>query len=152
PAIYQYFRDKDAVLDALAADGHVLLAMALEEAAASRSGTAKKLRAMIKALWMFSLSNRELYAVMFGLDGLVAHRASSSEGIAPPVLIRAASEFLEKRHLDDDATDLADQLIATAHGFICLAQGGACLGGGDRAFDLLSRVLDTLLKNIGRHS
>jgi AcrR family transcriptional regulator len=152
PAIYQYFRDKDAVLDALAAEGHALLASALEDAAVQRSGTAKKLRAMIKALWSFSLSNRELYAVMFGLDGLAAHRGVSPGGVAPATLVRASAEFLAKRHQDDAAQDVAEQLFATAHGFICLVQAGDFLGGSDRAFDLLSRTLDIVLKNIGRHS
>jgi AcrR family transcriptional regulator len=146
PAIYQYFRDKDAVLDALAAEGHVLLTAALEAAAESRSGSGKRLRAMVKALWSFSLANRELYAVMFGLDGLVAHRTVGPESAAPSIFVQGAAEFLAKRRLDEDARDLADQLLAAAHGFICLAQVGDFPGGNDRASNLLSQVLDALLK------
>ncbi len=152
PAIYQYFRDKDAVLAALAAEGQDLLAAALDEAAADLSGPGKKLRAMLRALWAFSLANRELYAVMFGLDGLAPHRRAASQGIAPPGFVRAAAEFLAKHDLDADGKDLADRLIATAHGFICLTLPGDFPGGSDRAFDLLSGVFDALLKNVGRRS
>lgn len=150
PAIYQYFRDKDAVLAALAAEGQALLADALDRSAAGLSGPGKKLRAMVKALWGFSLAHRELYAVMFGLDGLAPHRTTASESIAPPGLVRAAAEFLAKHDLDEDAKDLADRLMAVAHGFIGLTLAGDFPGGSDRAFDLLSDVLDILLKNVGR--
>lgn len=151
PAIYQYFRDKDAVLAALAAEGQSLLSAALDDAAADLSGHGKKLRAMVKALWDFSLANRELYAVMFGLDGLVPHRAAAPESIAPAGFVGVAAEFLAKRDLDADAKDLADRLVATAHGFICLTLAGDFPGGSGRAFDLLSHVIDILLKNAKRH-
>jgi len=151
PAIYQYFRDKDAVLAALAAEGQSLLAAALDRSAADMSGPGKKLRAMVKALWEFSLANRELYAVMYGLDGLAPHRTIASDSIAPSGLVRAAAEFSAKHDLDGNAKDLADRLMAVAHGFIGLTLTGDFPGGSDRAFDLLSDILDILLKNVGRH-
>ena len=115
------------------------------------SGPGKKLRAMVKALWEFSLANRELYAVMYGLDGLAPHRTIASDSIAPSGLVRAAAEFSAKHDLDGNAKDLADRLMAVAHGFIGLTLTGDFPGGSDRAFDLLSDILDILLKNVGRH-
>lgn len=150
PAIYQYFRDKDAVLDALAMDGRDMLAADLAKAADGVSGSGKKLRAMIRALWDFSAANRELYAVIFGLDGLTPHRGAEAS-LAPSGMILLAAEFLDKRKGGETADDLAIRLMATAHGFICLASTGAFPGGRDSAFDLLMTNVETLLKGVGRH-
>ncbi|MTJ80927.1 MAG: TetR/AcrR family transcriptional regulator [Telmatospirillum sp.] len=84
PAIYQYFQDKDALLSALAATGREEMNRALEAAATGDHGPAKRLRAMLRALWDFSIDNRELFAVMVGIDGLAAHRDAAGGGGAPP--------------------------------------------------------------------
>ncbi|PKU22286.1 TetR/AcrR family transcriptional regulator [Telmatospirillum siberiense] len=151
PAIYQYFRDKDAVLEALAEDGRALLAANLDEAVAGQSGAGKKLRATIRALWAFSEVNRELYAVIFGLDGLAPHRGAR-DGLAPSGMIRLAAEFLDKRGNPETAGDLADRLMATAHGFICVAAADDFPGGRDKAFDLLMLTVEALLKGVVRHN
>lgn len=150
PAIYQYFRDKDAVLSALAQEGRDLLSARLDEAAAEQAGAGKKLRAMIRALWTFSEANRELYAVIFGLDGLSAH-PGGRPGLALPALIRVSGDFVAKRGDAETAEDLADRLMATAHGFVGLAFAGSFPGGHARAGDLLMRSVDILLKGVGRH-
>ncbi len=149
PAIYQYFRDKDAVLAALASDGRQALALHLDQAIAEVHGPAKRMRAVVRGLWDFALANRELYAVIYGLDGLAAHRDGSADA-APDSLRRVAAELVHKRQADEPADDLADRVAATVHGFLCLALTDAFPGGRERALTLLLDALDALVKGLER--
>jgi len=147
PAIYQYFRDKDAVLVALAAEGQAALAVSLDAAVLHVHGPGKRLRAAVRALWDFAMQHRELYAVMFGLNGMAAYRRG---GATPAAVLRIATELVMKRETGDDAVDLADSIAATAHGFICLALSGGFPGGGDRAHVLLDEVVEDIVRGLGR--
>lgn len=149
PAIYQYFRDKEAVLAALSADGQTALSEALERAIAGIHGPAKRLRAVVRAWWGFALEHRELYAVMFGLNGMEAHRHRGNS--APAALLRVAGELVAKHAAEDAAGDLADRIAATAHGFIGLTLAGGFPGGGERALTLLLDVVEDVVKGLGRH-
>ena len=74
PALYLYFRDKDDILDALAAEGRNQLAESMEKALSDVGhGPAKRLRAAVRLLWDFAMANPEIYAVMFGLSGQACH-------------------------------------------------------------------------------
>jgi AcrR family transcriptional regulator len=150
PAIYQYFRDKDAVLTALAAQGHMLLNQSMEQAVADVHGPAKRLRAMVKAVWDYSREQPALFAVMVGLDGQRAHRDAATGTLAPAAMGHAADEFLAKRDSGESSQDLADRLFATACGFIVLVAGGSFPGDAEQAFALLSRTVDAMLKDVGR--
>ncbi len=151
PAIYQYFRDKDAVLGALAAEGQVLLADSLAKAAAEQTGAGKRLRAVVRAFWSFGLANRELYAAIFGLDGLSPHLDGQARGPTPGLLVGLAGDLLSKRDGDGRPEDLADRLLATMHGFLSLVLSGSLGNDNDRAYGLLSDVVDAIIKDVGRH-
>lgn len=150
PAIYQYFRDKDAVLSALAAEGNMQLDLALDQAITDVHGPAKRLRAMLRTLWDYSLDNREICAVMFGFEGQTAHPGTATDALAPVAMAHAASDLLAKRGSGDNGQDLADRLVAVTYGFIGLTAGGNFPGGRDRAFALFTETVDTLLKDVGR--
>lgn len=151
PAIYQYFQDKDAILAELAAEGSVALATAMEVAVEPFGGRAKRLRAASQALWDFALTNPELYAVMFGAEGLAGRGGSACDVFVPEALKRLAGEILDKRRSDETAEDLAARIAATAHGFISLTLAGTMVGGAERAATLFQRSLDALIKGIERH-
>jgi AcrR family transcriptional regulator len=146
-AIYQYFRDKDAVLVALAAEGQAALAASLDVAVLHVHGPGKRMRAAVRAMWDFAMRHRELYAVMFGLNGMEAYRRCAA---TPSTVTQIAAELVAKRETGDDAGDLADSIAATAHGFICLALAGGFPGGGDRAHFLLDEVVDDIVRGLGR--
>jgi AcrR family transcriptional regulator len=114
PAIYQYFHNKDAILAALAADGQAALGQALEAAIADVHGPVKRMRALVRAIWLFA-------------------------------------EVSAKRDIPADSENLADRILATAHGFISLAMAEAIPGGRERAEALLVDVLEALIKDRGRH-
>ncbi|HVI50726.1 MAG TPA: TetR/AcrR family transcriptional regulator [Candidatus Sulfotelmatobacter sp.] len=148
PALYQYFRDKDEILDALAAEGRSVLAERMEqELSETGHGPSKRLRAAVRVLWEFAQTNPELYAVMFGLSGQDNHGGG---GPALSLLRRVAAELAQKREAAEDAEDLADSLIAAAHGFIALALAGQFPGGADRAMSLLLALAENTAKGVGR--
>lgn len=149
PALYQYFRDKDEILDALAAEGRAQLAERMEQGLAETGhGPGKRLRAGVRVLWDFALNNRELYAVMSGLSGQASHGGGAGPALAG--LRKVAQELAIKREAPEDAENLADSLIAATHGFIALTLTGQFPGGPDRASDLLLALAEDVSKAIGK--
>lgn len=148
PAIYQYFRDKDAILAALAAEGHATLSLRLDDAIADVSGPAKRLRAAVRVLWDFALVHPEFYSVMYGVEGVAAHRGSHSA--TPAMFVEIARDLVSKREASQDAVDLADRVAATAQGFIGLSLADGFPGGRDRALALLTEVIEDIIKGIKR--
>ena len=149
PALYQYFRDKDEILDALAAEGRNQLAEKMEQALSETGhGPAKRLRAAVRLLWDFALANPEIYAVMFGLSGQACHGGGAGPALAQ--LRKVAGELAIKREAPEDADDLADSLIAASHGFIALALAGQFPGGADRAMDILLALTEDASKALGK--
>ena len=146
PAIYQYFKNKDEVLVALAAFGQRLLADSIEQAADSADGPAKRVRAAMRGLWEFAVANPELYSVIYGGDGLAAHGPE----LAPDVLVNAVAKLASKRGGSESPADLADRLLASVHGFIGLTLGERFPGGLDRARELSDRIVDDAIRQVGR--
>lgn len=148
PALYQYFRDKDEILAALAAEGRTMLSERMDrDLAETGHGPGKRLKTAVRALWDFSQSNPELYAVMFGLSGQDDHGGG---GPALSVLRRIAADLAQKREAPDRAESLADSLIAATHGFVALTLAGQFPGGADRAMDLLLTLAEDMAKGLGR--
>jgi len=67
PIIYEYFSNKEAILQELTRKGYLILARDLEEAQAKHRLPAKQLEAMWLAYWNFAFANKELYQVMYGV-------------------------------------------------------------------------------------
>ena len=145
PAIYQYFKNKDEVLVALAAFGQRLLAETLEKATVSADGPAKRVRAAVRGLWEFALANPELYSVIYGGDGLVPHGPE----LAPDALVVAVSKLASKRGAAEPAGDFADRLLATVHGFIGLTLSERFPGGLERARSLCDRIVEDAIDRVG---
>jgi AcrR family transcriptional regulator len=68
PIIYEYFSNKDAILNELTREGFVKLARLMEKAIAEHSDPAKQLEAMWLAYWNFAFAEKELYQVMYGVE------------------------------------------------------------------------------------
>ena len=104
-----------------------------------------RLRAAAQALWDFAENNRELYAVVAGLDGLDAY--GCHDQATPPALRRVASELFLSPESALQADRLADRITATAHGFIALVRAGRFPGGAPRGSALFLETVDDFLKN-----
>ena len=66
PTIYDYFSGKEAVLDALFADGADMLADEMKRAAAAAEPGAERLQAIGSAYRRFAIENPDLYLLLFG--------------------------------------------------------------------------------------
>ncbi|MDX2286738.1 MAG: TetR/AcrR family transcriptional regulator [Bacteroidia bacterium] len=86
PLIYERFENKEAILLELEASGFRQLRTALEDARSSKRDPEQQLLAMTGACWDWAFANRELYQVMFNLEGIqspVASPAALGESAAP---------------------------------------------------------------------
>lgn len=68
PIIYEYFANKEAILQELTCKGFVLLAKDLRAAMAESDDPAVQLEAMWLTYWNFALHNKEMYQLMYGVQ------------------------------------------------------------------------------------
>lgn len=68
PVIYEYFKNKDALLNELAKTGFQRLACVLNKAKVSEHTGDQKLKKMWMAYWDFAFSDSEYYQLMFGIE------------------------------------------------------------------------------------
>jgi len=68
PIIYEYFANKEAILQELTKKGYLLLSAELETAKNKHRLPAKQLEAMWLAYWHFAFAQKELYQLMFGVE------------------------------------------------------------------------------------
>ncbi|MFD2036322.1 TetR/AcrR family transcriptional regulator [Belliella marina] len=68
PIIYEYFTNKEAILNELTRIGFQDLDRVLEEAQNAHMAPEKQLEAMWMAYWEFGLHNKEIYQIMFGVE------------------------------------------------------------------------------------
>lgn len=68
PIIYEYFSNKEAILQELTCKGFVILTKDLETAKAESTDPAEQLEAMWLAYWNFALKNKEMYQLMYGVE------------------------------------------------------------------------------------
>lgn len=96
PIIYEYFTNKEAILNELTRIGFKDLDEVLTEAQEAHSSAEAQLEAMWMAFWEFGLHNREIYQVMFGVEmtcciGMVPEAVWPSKRFCP-VITKLLSE------------------------------------------------------------
>jgi AcrR family transcriptional regulator len=68
PIIYEYFANKEAILQELTCRGFGILANDLLEVKNQTSDPAEQLEGMWLAYWNFALTNKEMYQLMYGVE------------------------------------------------------------------------------------
>jgi len=68
PIIYEYFANKDAILNELTRQGFVKLGGLMKTAISEHTDPAEQLEAMWLAYWNFAFAEKELYQVMYGVE------------------------------------------------------------------------------------
>jgi len=111
PIIYEYFSNKDAILNELTREGFVKLAKLMEKAISEHSEPAKQLEAMWLAYWNFAFENKELYQVMFGvqMNCCCEMVKSMPEAQLPTTMVSEAIMQLM------DIKDINDEMICTKY-------------------------------------
>lgn len=84
PIIYEYFSNKDAILQELTRMGYVKLAKQMDEAKSRFTDPAEQLEAMWLAYWNFAFAEKELYQVMYGVEMNCCAMNSTCEDIQGP--------------------------------------------------------------------
>jgi len=146
PAIYQYFRDKDAVVAAVAEEGQTQLSAAIETAAKATGGAGKRVRAAMRGFWDFAMAHPELYAAIYGGEGMRGRGARP----APEALQRLVAKLGQKRGAAEAAADIADRFAALIYGFAPFAAAPEFPGGRARAWALCERAIEDAIRRLGR--
>jgi AcrR family transcriptional regulator len=68
PIIYEYFANKEAILEALSKKGFLLLTKQMQEASAQANTPEEKIEAVWMAYWNFAFAEKEFYQLMFGVS------------------------------------------------------------------------------------
>lgn len=86
PIIYEYFSNKEAILQELTCKGFGILTKDLEAAKAESDDAAVQLEGMWLAYWNFALKNKEMYQLMYGVE-MTCCAQRNTETDAPYTLI-----------------------------------------------------------------
>jgi AcrR family transcriptional regulator len=87
PIIYEYFDNKEAILQELTRSGFVKLAAHMQKAADAFAEPAAQLEAMWLAYWNFAFAEKELYQVMFGVQTNCCVNANSCPDMKGPAIM-----------------------------------------------------------------
>lgn len=86
PIIYEYFSNKEAILQELTCKGFGILTIDLEAAKEESQDPAEQLEGMWLAYWNFALKNKEMYQLMYGVE-MTCCAQRNTETDAPYTLI-----------------------------------------------------------------
>ncbi|MHA3786694.1 TetR/AcrR family transcriptional regulator [Flavobacterium hauense] len=86
PIIYEYFSNKEAILQELTCKGFGILTKDLEAAKTESNDPAEQLEGMWLAYWNFALKNKEMYQLMYGVE-MTCCAQRNTETDAPYTLI-----------------------------------------------------------------
>ncbi|MFT3935155.1 MAG: TetR/AcrR family transcriptional regulator [Chitinophagaceae bacterium] len=84
PIIYEYFSNKEAILQELTRTGFVKLAVQMKAAADKYTDPSVQLEAMWLSYWNFAFAEKELYQVMYGVEMSCCSIQSPCEAIRTP--------------------------------------------------------------------
>jgi AcrR family transcriptional regulator len=149
PVIYEYFDSKDDLLLALLIEGCRLLTHGLQQAQTGDASPEDLLLQVAHAYWHFAFTAPELYQVMHGLGGVPFGTAETpKEAREAFAALRSAvcrvldAHGVQRPDIDGDV----DLFWSTLHGLITLTMAGRMKGGVPRAFPLVERAVQNLLK------
>jgi AcrR family transcriptional regulator len=104
PIIYEYYANKEAILQELTRKGYQVLTADLTQARENASTPEKQLEAMWLAYWDFAFAHKEYYQLMFGVEmNCCVMKAEIPEIQAPAKMISEAIQKILKVPLNDDA-------------------------------------------------
>jgi len=104
PIIYEYYANKEAILQELTRKGYRVLVVDLAEARDAQATPEKQLEAMWLAYWDFAFAHKEYYQLMFGVEmNCCVMKTECPEMQSPAKMICDVIQQILKVPLDDDA-------------------------------------------------
>jgi AcrR family transcriptional regulator len=120
PIIYEYFANKEAILQELTCKGFGILTKDLEAARAQSADAAEQLEAMWLAYWNFALQNKEMYQLMYGVE-MTCCAQRNTETDAPYAMIsNVISELMGGNPEPDVIKQKYFTFFSVIHGLISL--------------------------------
>ncbi|MEA5426547.1 TetR/AcrR family transcriptional regulator [Arcicella lustrica] len=103
PIIYEYFANKEAILQELTKQGYLVLNKDLISAKQSKENPTEQLEAMWLAYWNFAFENKEMYQLMFGVEMTTCHMVAFPEVQTPyDLFTETIIEVMGDKNADDD--------------------------------------------------
>jgi len=104
PIIYEYYANKEAILQELTRKGYRVLVEDLAEARDTQVTPEKQLEAMWLAYWDFAFAHKEYYQLMFGVEmNCCVMKTECPEMQSPAKMICDVIQQILQVPLDDDA-------------------------------------------------
>ena len=94
PIIYEYFSNKEAILQELTRMGYVKLSGQMQEAKDKLTDPAEQLEAMWLAYWNFAFREKELYKVMYGVEMNCSSQNDCPDAKAPSKMLKEQIEMI----------------------------------------------------------
>jgi AcrR family transcriptional regulator len=149
PVIYEYFKSKHDLLLALLIEGCRQLTQSLQQAQTEDASPEDLLLQVALAYWDFAFTTPELYQVMHGLGGVPfgTDETPKEAREAFAALRNAVCRVLDAHGVQrPDIDGDVDLFWSTLHGLITLTMAGRMKGGVPRAFPLVERAVQNLLR------
>jgi AcrR family transcriptional regulator len=148
PTLYEFFKDKTALLTELNREGFAQLLIALKNSRQKTSNPEQTVQDMSLAYCNFAWTHRELYEVMHGLSGVLLDESSYHDE-AQAVIAEARDAIMlwakaEKLKITN-ADDAVLILWSTLHGIASLALAKQMIGGKKHAAALAQQAVSDLL-------
>jgi AcrR family transcriptional regulator len=102
PIIYEYFSNKDAILQELTGKGFIKLAQELEKAKAKFPKPEEQLEAMWMAYWDFAFTDTEMYQVMFGVQMNCCSQQCSAQERPYKLFTSVIAEIMKNSNPSDE--------------------------------------------------
>lgn len=148
PIVYEYFANKDAVLEELQRQGFELLAQEMRRAVAANEDTELCLLSMADSYWGFAHTYPELYQLMHGgvseqipLEKTLAGATEAADIVQATLEAWACAKGVVLM----DAEGAVDTTWGLLHGLISVSLLGRLRGGEERARDLARKAIKDLL-------
>ncbi len=153
PVVYHYFESKEMILLELRRDGFVQVFEDFEVVNNKFKKPEKRLLEYGLTWWNFALNNKEIYQVMFNLQGAIClHNNSATTKVNNTVMSYYHPEFsqLNKKAKRSDAfrLELTDNLIAVIHGFISMQMANKVKSSPDKVLIVYKNALLRFIDSI----
>jgi AcrR family transcriptional regulator len=119
PIIYEYFSNKEAILQELTCKGFILLSKDLEAVKAQDITPAEKLECMWMTYWDFAHKNKEMYQLMYGVQ-MTCCKDATPESDHPYDLITEVIGEIMKNDDEDVIMQKYFTFFSVIHGLISI--------------------------------